>query len=77
MFSGEVVVSHLLLTRLPEHHFVHGGFAINHSLANIIYFEDVHQGLMAVVMPPPNIETKYARFSGKPLPPRPTTPSVN
>src|SRR5207248_8257857 len=41
IFSGDVIVSNLILTRLTEQQFVHGGFVINGCLANVLYFEDV------------------------------------
>ena len=76
IFPGNVVVSHLILTRLAEQQFLHGGGVINGGLATLLYFEDVQQGLLAVVMPPPTIETKLVRFSGRSLQ-RPSEPSIN
>src|SRR5436305_14766339 len=40
IFPGDVIVSNLILTRLAEQQFVHGGFALNGCLANVIYFDD-------------------------------------
>src|SRR5207249_857407 len=76
IFPGDVVVTNLLLTRVPGHDFVHGGCTVNGHLANVIYFEDVALGLLAVCMPPPSAETRLARFSGRRMP-RPGGPSVN
>jgi len=76
IFSGNVVVSNLILTQLAEHQFVHGGCAINGCLATVIYFEDVQLGLLSLVMPPPTMETKLVRFSGRRLP-RSGGPSIN
>jgi hypothetical protein len=76
IFPGKVTVGHLILTRLPEHQFIHGGFTVNGHLANLLYFEDIQVGLMAVVMPPPSMETKLVRFTGRRLP-RSRGPSVN
>lgn len=64
------------LVRLPEQSFVHGGMTMGGRPANLIYFEDIHVGLLAVIwsLQPP--ETKYIRFTGRPMP-RNLTPSVN
>ena len=64
------------LVRLPERHFVHGALTMGGRPANLISFEDIHMGLLTVIwtLKPP--ETKYVRFSGRPMP-RNLTPSVN
>ena len=49
---------------------------LNDKMANLIYFDDINSGLMAVIwslIPP---ETKFIRFSGRPMP-HEYTPSVN
>ena len=66
----------LLLTRLPEHQFIHGGLTVAGQLGNLIYFEDEGVGLLTVTMPPPSTETHFARFRGQKLR-RTPTPSVN
>ena len=76
IFPGNIIVSNLMLTRLAEQQFVHGGCAINGCLATVIFFEDVQLGLLSVVMPPPGTETKLVRFSGRRLP-RPSGPAIN
>jgi hypothetical protein len=76
IFSGNVVVTNLILTQVAEQQFVHGGCAINGCLATVIYFDDVQLGLLSVVMPPPGTETKLVRFSGRRMP-RPSGPSIN
>jgi hypothetical protein len=69
LFGGKVAVTDLLLTRLPEHQFLHGGCALNGKLANFLYFEDIHVGLLAVAMAVPVGEVKMVRFTGRRLPP--------
>jgi hypothetical protein len=76
MFGRSVQLTNLLMTRLPEHQFIHGGFIINGRLANLIYFEDIHKGLMAVVASVSPGETKFVRFTGRPMPPN-WSPSRN
>ena len=58
----------LLLGRVAEQHFIHGGFALGGRLGTVIYFEDEKMGLLAVTDRPPAIEAKFARFFGKPIP---------
>lgn len=68
LFQKNVVIHDLRLVRLPEHGFVHGGFSVEGKVGTLIYFEDVCQGLISLawsVSPP---ETKYARFTGRPVP---------
>lgn len=67
LFSRDGTVSGLLLTRLADEHFIHGGFQMGARLGGVIYFEDAHIGLAAVADTPPSIEAKYARFSGQPV----------
>ena len=68
LFAGPIVLERLLLTRLAEHGFIHGGFTLNGRLGNVIYFEDVRVGLIAVVLSVSPSETKLVRFTGKPVP---------
>ena len=70
LFGDKAAVAGLLLTRLPEHGFVHGGFTLGGHLGNIFYFEDILLGLMAVVTTGPRGETKLMRFTGRPMPDR-------
>jgi hypothetical protein len=66
MFGNQVAIMDLLLTRLPERHFIHGGGTLNGRVVTVFYFEDVAVGLVAVASPSSK-ETKLARFTGKPL----------
>jgi hypothetical protein len=78
LFGQTTKPSNLLLTRLPEYSFIHGACHFHGRLANVIYFEDIHSGLMAIVPPAGSNETKVIRFSGRPLtPPRRGEPSLN
>ena len=66
MFGNNVAIMDMLLTRLPEQHFIHGGGTLNGRVATVLYFEDIAVGLAAVASPGSK-ETKLARFTGKPL----------
>jgi hypothetical protein len=68
LFGKPVTVAKLLLTRLPEQQFLHGGCTLNGKLANVIYFEDIHMGLLAVVLSVTPSDTKMVRFTGQPMP---------
>jgi hypothetical protein len=67
LFPGEVQLQQMLLTRLPEYGFIHGGFTVNGCLGNVLYFEDIRTGLLAIVTSFFPSETKLARFTGKPM----------
>ena len=77
IFGGKVRVTNVLLTRLPEQQFVHGGFLLNGQLGNVFYFEDLQMGLMAVVVSVAPSETRMVRFSGRPVPTPSRQPSRN
>jgi hypothetical protein len=68
LFGRQVSSADFLLTRLPEHQFLHGGGTLNGRLANVLYFEDIRMGLLAVVTSVQPSETKMVRFSGRPMP---------
>jgi hypothetical protein len=67
LFHREVTPTDFLLTRVPEHQFVHGGCILNGRLTNVLYFEDIYTGLLAVVMSVTPAETKLVRFTGRRL----------
>jgi hypothetical protein len=73
--KAEAIVG-LILTRLAEQQFLHGGFFVAGRPGGLFYFEDIRMGLITVAELPPSIEVKYCRFSGQPLRP-PAPPSVN
>jgi hypothetical protein len=76
LYPQAAAITGLLLTRLAEQQFIHGGFFVAGRPGALIYFEDVRMGLITVAELPPSIEVKYCRFSGQPIRP-PAQPSVN
>src|SRR5262245_65306952 len=64
-FGRKIAISNLLLTHLPAHCFIHGGFTIEGRLGNVIYFDDIQTGLIAVIMSHAPSETKMVRFAGR------------
>jgi hypothetical protein len=76
IFTTPAVVAELLMTRLAEHHFIHGGGMLNGYPINVLYFDDIHVGLISVAMPIAEGGTRLARFSGRKVP-RGGRPSPN
>ncbi|MGH7170790.1 MAG: hypothetical protein ACRELG_10965 [Gemmataceae bacterium] len=67
LFPRDGAVIGILLTRLAEQQFLHGGFFMGLRPGGVFFYEDIGMGLLAVPDLPPSIEVKYARFSGHPL----------
>ena len=68
-------VEQLLLTRVAEGQFLHGGMFVNGCVGSVFYFEDIHKGLICIATL--DGQAHYARFSGRPMLPRSTEPSPN
>jgi hypothetical protein len=77
LFGGQSSVKDLILKRIEDASFIHGGFMIGGHIGGVIYFEDEQMGLVMVAEMPPSIEVKYARFSGQPVRRKIPEPSVN
>src|SRR5438045_7298872 len=58
LFGRRVPIGHLLLTRLPEYDFIHGGASLGGKPATVLYFEDIFKGPLAVVWSVRPSETK-------------------
>jgi hypothetical protein len=76
MFGKPVTPTDVLFARLPEQGFLHGRCVVVDKVANVIYFEDIHTGLLAVIWSFAPAETKLARFRCQPLS-RNLNPSAN
>ena len=76
LFGRPIVIDDLLLIRLKDHYFIHGNCILGGRVATILYFEDVEQGLLSIVWSFSPAETKFVRFTRKPLP-RTNEPSLN
>lgn len=68
VFKKPLRVRDLLLTRITGHGFIHGGGLVGASLANVLYFEEIGSGMMAIVQSLASTEMRYARFSTVPMP---------
>lgn len=76
MFNGKIEGRDVLLTRLADHLFIHGGGIFGSHLVNVIYFEDIQVGVVIVVKPFSKDPQQYIRFTG-PLTPPSNQPSAN
>jgi hypothetical protein len=69
MFGPAGVLADCLFVRLPEYHFIHGGFVMNGHPATVLYFDDIEVGIVVVAAVRRGEETRFSRFSGRKLPP--------
>jgi hypothetical protein len=74
--KSKAVLLNFLLLHVDKHQFYHGAFFINGKMANVIYFDDVKMGCIAVLMSGKG-ETNFVRFSAQDMPHKPATPSLN
>lgn len=64
-----VKLDKVMLMRVPEYNFIHGGLMINNALANVIYCDDLQTGIAAFCLPSAGGKTQLTRFSAEMLPP--------
>ena len=65
LFHKPITVSNMVLTRIPEHGFIHGTVMMEGKLTTAIYFEELHKGLLAILWSFAPPETKFVRFTGR------------
>jgi hypothetical protein len=68
LYGPKAKVSDWLLVRLAEHHFIHGACRIEGRPVNVLWFDDIHVGMIAIPGMGRNEKTQYSRFSGRKLP---------
>jgi hypothetical protein len=76
LFGKEAPLREIMFLEVAEKSFIHGGCILGNKMSNLIYFEDVQVGLLAIVWSFTPSETKLIRFSPRP-PVRMATPSLN
>lgn len=64
LFRKKVKVTNLLLSRISQHHFVHGACFINGRMASVLYFEDVKMGILSILGSMQTHEVSMIRFTG-------------
>jgi hypothetical protein len=67
LFPGNGEITGLWLKRLPDHSMIHGAFFAGARISAVFYFEDVQAGMIAFCGLRRGEESKFIRFSGKPL----------
>lgn len=67
MMGRSIAVGPIDFIRVPAQQFIHGGFALEGRIGNVFYFEDILVGLVTVTPYLERGETKFARFTGRPL----------
>ena len=71
--TNKVRLDNLRLVSIKERHFIHGGMTMNGAMANVIYFADTKQGLLALFQPAANPPVQMVRFSAEMIAPNLTT----
>jgi hypothetical protein len=71
--TGKVTVRDSRLFRIQEYSFIHGGLTMNGAIGNVIYFDDIQQGILAVHRPSARGSTDFVRFSAHVAPTNGTT----
>ncbi|MDQ3250561.1 MAG: hypothetical protein M3Q45_15315 [Chloroflexota bacterium] len=74
--KAKVVLHNFLLLHVAQHQFYHGAFTIQGKMANVIYFDDIQMGCIAVALGMDG-PTSFIRFSTQGTPHKPATPSPN
>ena len=67
--TDKVRLDNLRLVRIKEYNFIHGGMIMNGAMGNVIYCEDLQQGLLVIHRPGKNPPTHFARFTAEMLAP--------
>ena len=67
--TDKVRLDGLRLVRIADYHFIHGGMTMNGAIANVIYCDDIQQGILAVHRPRVSPPTQFVRFSAEMLAP--------
>src|SRR5262249_1237243 len=62
-----IPLGQMMLVRIPEDQFIHGTVTIEGRLASVLYFDDIHKGMLAILWSVSPPETKYVRFTGRAL----------
>ncbi|MFN8494686.1 MAG: hypothetical protein U0350_44200 [Caldilineaceae bacterium] len=72
----KVVMHNFMLLHVPQQQFYHGAFLINGKLANVIYFDDIQMGCIAIAMGSGG-RTNFVRFSAREMSHKPTKSALN
>ncbi len=64
LFRQKVKLTNVMLTEIPQHHFVHGACFVQGRLASVMYFEDVKVGMLSILSSAQSHEVSMIRFTG-------------
>jgi hypothetical protein len=64
LFRQKVKVTNMMLTEIPQHHFVHGACFVQNRLASVMYFEDAKVGMLSILGSAQKHEVSMIRFTG-------------
>ena len=64
LFRQKVKVTNMMLTEIPQHHFVHGACFVQNRLASVLYFEDIKVGMLSILSSAQKHEVSMIRFTG-------------
>ena len=64
LFRQKVKLTNLMLTEIPQHHFVHGACFVQGRMASVMYFEDVKVGMLSVLGSAQSHHVSMIRFTG-------------
>ena len=65
--STKVKIRRPSMFRIAEYNFIHGGMEMDGAIANVIYFDDIRKGILAI-QKPNEAQTRFVRFSSEMLP---------
>ncbi|HET6246732.1 MAG TPA: hypothetical protein VFE47_03460 [Tepidisphaeraceae bacterium] len=68
LYGPKAKVTDWLLVRLAEHHFIHGTCRIEGRPVNVLWFDDIQVGMIALPGMRPNEKTRFSRFTGRRMP---------
>ena len=64
LFRQKVKVTNMMLTEIPQHHFIHGACFVQGRMASVLYFKDIQVGMLSVVNSVQSHEVSMIRFTG-------------
>ncbi len=64
LFRQKVKVTNMMLTEIPQHHFVHGVCFVQNRLASVMYFKDIKVGMLSILGSVQTHEVSMIRFTG-------------
>lgn len=67
VLGGEQDAGMLMLLRIPRYSFWHGSCVFDGRISQVMYFDDIEQGLLTILEDPVTGMTRYVRISTLPV----------